>query len=81
MSKDDSNISNTLHFGKNNFSDKLNKPNVRKSSNGLMVRALDPQFSGPEFKTTGWLQGRLGRSSFRVRSNEYKEFLRTSGKK
>ena len=30
---------------------------------------------GPEFKTSGWLQGRLTLSSFRGRSNEYKEFL------
>ena len=28
-------------------------------SNGLVIKALDSQSSGPVFKTTGWLQGRL----------------------
>ena len=37
----------------------------------LVVKALDSQFRGPVFKTTGWLQGRLSLSSFRGRSNEY----------
>ena len=33
-------------------------------SNGLLVKALDPQFRGPVFKATGWLQGRLSLPSF-----------------
>ena len=36
-------------------------------SNGLLVKALDPQSRGPVFKTTGWLQGQLSLSSFRGR--------------
>ena len=36
-------------------------------SNGLVVKALDSQSRGPVFKTTGLLQGRLSRSSFRGR--------------
>ena len=35
--------------------------------NGLVVKAPDSQSRGPVFKTTGWLQGRLILSSFRVR--------------
>ena len=31
--------------------------------NGLVVKAMDSQSRGPEFKTTGWLQGRLSLSS------------------
>ena len=40
-------------------------------SNGLVVKALDSQYSGPVFKTTGWLQGRLSLSY------EYQEFPET----
>ena len=36
-------------------------------TNGLVVKTLDSQSSGPVFKTTGWLQGRLSLSSFRSR--------------
>ena len=46
-------------------------------SNGLVVKALDLQSKSPEFKTTGWLEGRLSFSSFRGQSNEYLEFLGT----
>ena len=35
-------------------------------SNGLVVKTLDFQSRGPEYKTTGWLQGRLSLSSFRA---------------
>ena len=42
------------------------KPVVFRS-NGLVVKALDSQSKGPVFKTTGWFQGRLSRSSFRGR--------------
>ena len=40
-------------------------------SNGLVVKVLDSNPGVPCSKTTGWLQGRLSRSSFRGRSNEY----------
>ena len=36
-------------------------------SNGVVVKALDSQFRGPVFKTSGWLQGWLSLSSFRGR--------------
>ena len=42
----------------------LDKVEVEKWSNGLVVKALDSQSRGPVFKTTGWLQGRLSLSSF-----------------
>ena len=45
--------------------------------NGLVVRALDSQFKGTRFKTTGWLKGQLSLSSFLGRSNEYQELLWT----
>ena len=48
-------------------------------SNGLVVK--DSQSMGPVFKTTGWLQGRLGLSSFRGRKCEYLNFWGLSGKK
>ena len=46
-------------------------------SNGLVVKALDPQSRSSVFKTTGWLQGRLSLSSFRGTRN----FWEFSGKK
>ena len=46
-------------------------------SNDLVVKMLDSQSRGPVFKATGWLQGRLSRSSFRGRQNEYQSFLGT----
>ena len=40
-------------------------------SNGVVFRALDSQFRGPRFKTTGWFQGRLSLSFFQDWSSEY----------
>ena len=45
--------------------------------NGLLVKVLDSQPRGPAFKTTGWLQGRLGLSSIGGQSNEYQGCLGT----
>ena len=38
--------------------------NTDSSGCGLVVKALDSQSRGPGFKSTGWLQGQLGLSSF-----------------
>ena len=35
------------------------------SNNGRVIRALDPQSMGPEFKTTGQLHGQLSLYFFR----------------
>ena len=50
-------------------------------SDGLVVKALDFQSGGPEFKTSGWLQGQLRISSFRSQLNEYQELLETDWSK
>ena len=50
---------------------------IAKWSNSLVVKALASQSKGPEFNSTGWLQGRLSFLYFRGRSNEYQEFLGT----
>ena len=50
-------------------------------SDGLVVKALDVQSGGPEFKTSGWLQGQLRISSFRSQLNEYQELLETDWSK
>ena len=51
------------------------------SCNGLVVKALDSQSWGHVFKTTGWLQGRLGRSSFQVDKISPRDFRELSSKK
>ena len=42
-----------------------------------MVKILDSQSRGPQFKITGWLQGQLSLSSFQGRSVEYLKLLGT----
>ena len=61
-----------------NFLKALNFLKVLNSrSNELMVKILDSQSRGPQFKTTGWLLGQLSLSSFLGRSVEYLKLLGT----
>ena len=50
-------------------------------SNGLVVKALDSQFRGPVFKTTGWLQGRSAFHPSEVNKMSTRNFWELSGKK
>ena len=43
---------------------------VNSPSDGLVVKVLDSQSRGSEFKIAGWLQGQLNLSSLRGRLNE-----------
>ena len=53
------------NIASNNLNNNNNLPNIW--SNGLVVKVLDSQSSGPVLKTTRWLQGQLSLSSFRCR--------------
>ena len=48
---------------------------MEQRSNGLVVKVLDSQSTGPEFKTTGWLQGKLNLSPFQGRLSWYQDLL------
>ena len=47
---------------------------------GLVVKMLDSQYRGPEYKTAWWLQGQLNLSPFQGRLSEYQEVLETKSK-
>ena len=49
-------------------------------SNGLVVRMLDSQTRGLEFKTASWLQDQLNLLPFQGQLSEYQEVLGTKSK-
>ena len=50
-------------------------------SNGLVIKELDSQSSGPMFKTTGWLQGRFSFDPSEVDKMSTRNFSGLGGKK